>query len=154
MIHCTFAGHREILHSGIEKRLGEALDTLFSLDNSFLFYNGGMGAFDTLCAEYIRKMKSIHPEKRIESLLVIPYMQQRLNTERAYLHSLYDGILMPADLENCHYKAAIALRNRWMVDHSQYMIAYIHRSFGGASTAFRYAETRNLTIFNIAFPLK
>ena len=152
MIHCTFAGHREILHSGVEKRLADTLHSLLSLDNSFCFYNGGMGAFDLLCAETVRKAKSAHPEKRIKSLLVLPYMTQGINTNRIYLQNLYDGIIIPSTLENCHHKAAISLRNRWMIDHSQYLIAYIHREFGGAAKTFKYAQIRKLTIFNTAFP--
>ena len=53
---------------------------------------------------------------------------------------LYDEILIPAELDDVHPKAAIGLRNRWMVDRSDFVIAALHRDLGGAAEAVWYAE--------------
>ena len=76
MICCTFAGHREILLDGVEKKLGDALDKLMVQDNGFCFYTGGMGEFDRMCENTVRKYQRQLPEKKIMLVLVEPYMKK------------------------------------------------------------------------------
>ena len=64
--------------------------------------------------------------------------------------TLYDEILIPAELDGVHPKAAIGLRNRWMVDRSDIVIAALHRDFGGAAEAVRYAEKRGKEVVRIS----
>ncbi len=52
----------------------------------------------------------------------------------------YDHILIPEGVYGAHHKAAITKKNRWMVEQSDLVIAYIERALGGAYTAMKYAE--------------
>ena len=53
---------------------------------------------------------------------------------------LYDDIIIPYELADIHPKAAIKYRNCWMIDHSDIILIYTERAFGGAYEARRYAE--------------
>lgn len=44
---------------------------------------------------------------------------------------------------------AIDKRNRWMIDHSDFVITYVSRSFGGAAKFKEIAEKKNRVVINI-----
>lgn len=150
MTVCTFSGHREVYQSGTGARLDEEIEKLLQTGNEFLFLNGGMGQFDGMGAAAVRAAKRRHPEKRITLALVLPYMSNRLNTDKEYYQSYYDQIIIPETLSTAYYKAAIPLRNRWMVDQSDIVIACIYRDFGGAASTVRYAQKQGKTVINTA----
>lgn len=149
MRYCTFAGHREIFENGIQKRITEAVRELIESEMSICFFTGGMGEFDQICARVVRGLKKEYPHKEIQLVLVEPYMKQRINTCGTILHKAYDEIYVPIELAGCHYKQAITLRNRWMIEHSQYMIAYVFRKTGGAYSSMKYAEKKGLVVRNL-----
>ena len=136
-VTCCGFGHRMLLMD-IEKLLRETLERLVEERGVRVFYIGGMGEFDELFTRTVRSMKREYPSLRL--VLVAPYLTERLNMDKAFYEALYDEILIPAELDGIHPKAAIGLRNRWMVDRSDIVIAALHRDFGGAAEAVRYAE--------------
>lgn len=136
MICCGF-GHRVMLLDE-EKPLRAVLERLVEERGVRVFYTGGMGEFDELFARTVRSMKRECPSLRL--VLVMPYLTERLNMDKVFYDALYDEILIPAELDGIHPKAAIGHRNRWMVDHSDIVIAALHRDFGGTAETVRYAE--------------
>ena len=146
MICCGF-GHRVMLMD-VEKPLRETLERLVEERGVRVFYTGGMGEFDELFARAVRSMKRECPSLRLA--LVMPYLTERLNLDKAFYEAQYDEILIPAELDGVHPKAAIGLRNRWMVERSDVVIAALHRDFGGAAEAVRYAENRGKEVVRIA----
>ena len=136
-LSCCGFGHRVLLLD-VEKPLREVLERLVTERGATVFYTGGMGEFDELFARTVRSMKRTDPRLRL--VLVMPYLTRELSSEKAYYEDRYDEILIPAELDSVHPKAAIGLRNRWMVDRSDFVIAALHRDFGGAAEAVRYAE--------------
>ena len=145
MICCGF-GHRVLLMD-VEKPLREVLERLVAERGVRVFYTGGMGEFDELFARTVRSMKRNDPRLRL--ILVLPYLTRQAATEKAWYEGRYDEILIPAELDGIHPKAAIGLRNRWMVDRSDIVIAALHRNFGGAAAAVRYAEARGQKVVRI-----
>lgn len=151
MTTCTFAGHREVYQANVSEALDKAIsEVLNNGDESFTFLVGGMGDFDGLCASAVRAAKRQHPDKQITLTLVDPYMKQELNISKDYYEQMYDDIIVPIELAGVHYKSAISRRNRWMVESSQVLIAFVYRDHGGAYTTLRYAQKLNLQIINIA----
>lgn len=136
LICCGF-GHRVML-TDVEKPLREALARL-TAQGVTEFYTGGMGEFDELFARTVRSIK--RNDHRLRLILVLPYLTRPVVTERAWYEAQYDEILIPAELDGVHPKAAITLRNRWMVDRSSIVIAALRSDYGGAAEAVRYAET-------------
>ena len=131
----------------VEKPLRETLERLVAERGVRVFYTGGMGEFDELFARTVRSMKREFPSLRL--VLVAPYLTERLNLDKAFYEAQYDEILIPAELDGVHPKAAIGQRNRWMVDRSDIVIAALHRNFGGAADAVRYAESAKKEIIRM-----
>lgn len=150
MIVCMFAGHREILDTRLPARVRAVLEEMIVSEGEALFYSGGMGSFDEICAHEVRMLKSRKKEKRIELVLVEPYMKQSINRDGRFLQTRFDDIPIPEELGEVHFKRAIRMRNHWMVEHSQVMIAYVKRKEGGAYEAMRYAQKRGIRIINTA----
>ena len=98
----------------IEKPLREVLERLVDEEGVTEFYTGGMGEFDELFARTVRSMKRNDPRLRL--ILVLPYLTRKVATEKTSYERHYDEILIPAELDGVHPKAAITLRNHWMVD--------------------------------------
>lgn len=150
MTVCTFAGHREVYQANIANRLDEAIEQIIKTDDSVRFLVGGMGDFDGMCSSAVRRAKKKYPAKQISLELVLPYLTQELNENKSYYETSYDDIIVPIELAGVHYKSAITKRNRWMVEKSNYLIAFVYRDFGGAFTTLRYAEKKGLQIINLA----
>lgn len=150
MTACTFAGHREVYHSGMDEKIEKAIRELLQTDSEFVFYTGGMGEFDSKCSSAVRAAKQRYPRLKIQLVLALPYMSNRLNTEREYYEFFYDEIIIPEELSGVHYKAAIQKRNSWMVDRADYLIAYLFRGFGGAFETVKYAKKQGKPVINLA----
>ena len=43
-----------------------------------------------------------------------PYFSNELNTGQEYYRQMYDEVVVPMELADVRYKAAIGRRNRWM----------------------------------------
>ena len=99
-----------------------------------------MGEFDEMCAKAVRLVKLKHPGNNIRLFFVCAYMKQSLNKNKIYFEQLYDEIIICADSEAAHYKSAVKIRNRRMVDLSSLLIAYVKKNFGGAYDTLRYAK--------------
>ena len=128
---CTFAGHREVFGLG-QSQVVEILERLLEAEQEMTCYVGGKGEFDAICASAVRTLKHRHPDKAISLVLVLPYMEQRLNTDKEYYESSFDEILIPIELADTHYKQSITACNRWMVDRADCLIAMVWRDHGGA----------------------
>ena len=167
-LSCCGFGHR-ILLMDIEKPLREVLERLVTERGVTGFYTGGVGEFDELFARTVRSMKRTDPRLRL--VLVMPYLTRRLaigsaldgardggqiaratqdRIGKTWYEEHYDEILIPTELDGVHPKAAIGLRNRWMVDRSDIVIAALHRDFGGAAEAVRYAEKAGKEVVRVS----
>ena len=77
----------------------KALEKLIETESRAVFLNGGMGRFDEMCAEAVRKLKEQHPEKDIRLCLVAAHLSNQFNTEKSYYQTFYDEILLPEEVE-------------------------------------------------------
>lgn len=150
MTVCTFAGHREVYQANISEMLDKAISKIINTDDSFRFLVGGMGEFDGMCSSAVRRAKRKYPNKEIRLELVLPYLTQELNDNKLYYKTSFDDVVIPIELAGVHYKSAITKRNRWMVEQSDWLIAFVYRDFGGAYTTLHYAEKKGLKIINLA----
>lgn len=140
---CLFIGNREIHDSGLEERVRGQLERLIACGVR-TFLNGGLGAFDRLCARQIALCRRLHPDVR--SLLVVPW----LNDPR-FDPALFDGVVFPS-LEGCPRRAAIVRRNRWMVEHARIALCYVSYTTGGAGDTLNYAVKKGLWIVRLDDP--
>lgn len=146
----SFLGHRflydfEELFEKVEKTIIENVD----FDDKIVFFCGGYGDFDDLCARVCRAIKE--KLKKCEIVFVTPYMS---STQQEKMKSwidlgLYDSIIYPP-LEQVPLKFAIIKRNEWMIEQSDLIIAYVKHSFGGAYQSLKYAQRKGKRTVNLA----
>ena len=135
----TFCGQAQISQSEkIENWLCDVTQKLIE-QGATTFYLGGYGAFDNLAASVLRSQKKRYPQ--IELILVLAY----LNTGRDT--SGYDSTVYPP-LETVPRRFAISHRNRWMVESSDVLVAYVLHDWGGAATTLRCAKQKKKQIIS------
>ena len=143
---CCGFGHRIVLVD-VDTELRKVLQDLIENKGVTCFLTGGLGEFEELFARAVCSMRSEYPQ--INLCLVVPHLTKSLNGKRELLSFLYDEIILPSELDGANKKAAIPLRNRWMIDNSNYVISAVHRDFGGAYEAVAYAARQRVQIIKI-----
>ena len=58
--------------------------------------------------------------------------------------------ILPEGIERVHARYAIVRRNNWMIDKSDYVIAYVTHTFGGAYKAVERAKKKEKEVITIA----
>ena len=135
----TFCGHAQISQSEkIEKWLYAVTQKLIE-QGATTFYLGGYGAFDFLAASVLRAQKKRYPQ--IELVLVLAYLNTGRNT------SGYDSTVYPP-LETVPHRFTISHRNRWMIEVSDVVVAYVLHDWGGAATTLRCAKQKKKQIIS------
>ena len=90
------------------------------------FYVGYNGNFDIIVFNQLRQLSEKYPIKYSVVLTNIPVVGK-------YSPAVIDCSLLPDGIELVHPRLAICYRNKWMLDHSQFVVTYVSRSFGGAA---------------------
>ncbi|WP_409969103.1 hypothetical protein RFF05_03885 [Bengtsoniella intestinalis] len=140
---CTFFGHRNT-NEIIFNDLYDAVKHTILEDGVTTFYVGGYGSFDGMSARAVRQAKKEF--EGLELYLVLAY----LPTEKdEYIERNFDGTIYAEGLETVPQRFAISHRNRWMVQQSDVVIGCISKSYGGAYTAFHYAENQGKKTINL-----
>lgn len=115
---CFFIGHREApdsllpeLSTEIERHIAEYGVTDFVV--------GQYGRFDTLAAKCVKAAKVCHPEVTLTLLLSYHPYDRPTPTPPGF-----DSTFYPPGMETVPKRAAIVRANRYMVEPSDYLIAY------------------------------
>ena len=130
----------------LERKLTPIIKELLNTKEYVSFLIGRNGEFDEFSASLVKRIRKGYGSERSELNLVLPYSLSELE----FYENYYDNVIIPESLGGAHYKSAIALRNRWMVENSDLIIVYIEREQGGAYATMKYAEKLNKKIINIA----
>ena len=139
-------GHREIDDlRRLENKLSPIIKELIRTKPYVAFLIGRNGEFDEYAASVIKRAQKEVRKDNNDITLVLPYTVAKIE----YYEKYYDGIVIPESLHRVHPKAAITLKNRWMIEKSDLVIVYVERNKGGAYTAMKYAQKLNKTVINI-----
>ena len=146
IFRATFFGHREVWNiRELESKLMPILKNVMDTHTYIEFYVGRNGEFDEIVASIIKRLKKEREMSYNILILVLPYTVKDME----YYEKYYDEIIIPESIGKAHYKNAITLRNRWMVDQADLVIVNVERQSGGAYTAMRYAEKQNKQVINL-----
>ena len=138
-MNVTFCGHSQIIKEDkIVSWLRTVTQNLIE-QGATTFFLGGYGEFDSLAASILREQKKKYPQ--IELVLVLAYLNTGRNT------SGYDSTVYPP-LETVPHRFAISHRNRWMVEASDVVVAYVLHDWGGAATTLRCAKQKKKQIIS------
>jgi len=140
-----FFGHRDV-NIKIRPALYAEIERHITQHKITTFYVGNHGNFDCMSVGILNELKRKYAH--IEIVLVCAYLTTKKKTK--YEMNLYDSTLYPEGLEDVPQRFAITYRNRWMVEQSDCLIAYVRTSYGGAYTALQYAKRKNKRVTNLA----
>ena len=71
------------------------------------------------------------------------------DNEQEYL-TYYDKVEICSQSSKAHFKAAIQIRNKSMIDRSELVIFFVEHKKGGAYQSLRYAKQSGVRTINIA----
>ena len=138
-------GHRKIDTFEFECLLAEIVEELIKTKNHVTFLLGRNGEFDEYSATVIKRVKRKAGDENSSMVLVLPYKVANIE----YYADYYDDIIIPDVVCDAHPKAAITLKNHWMVEQSDLVITYVEKDDGGAHAAMKYAESLKKSIINL-----
>ena len=133
---CFFIGHREASEE-IYPVLCAAVEAHIVRYGVTEFIVGCYGCFEGLAAKAVKIAKQNHPE--VELTLLLPYHP----AERPIpVSDGFDSTYYPPGMESVPRKVAIARANRYMVDHTDFLIAYAWHPASNAKYLLEYAIKR------------
>jgi len=138
----SFFGHREIENSlEVERKLEAKISELIHTKQYVEFLVGREGEFDILAASVVKRVKKQMDYGNCSLIWILPYMKAEFrDNEKEYL-DYYDGVEICDQSAKAHYKSAMQIRNRAMVNRSDLVICCIQRKSGGAYKTVQYAES-------------
>ena len=143
-------GHRELVRAiEVEEQLEQLITDLIRTREYVEFLIGRNGEFDLLASSVIRKVIKRFDYGNARLILVLPYMNAEYRDNMDNYHEYYDEVEICTESSSAHYKSAIQVRNRHMVDRSDMVICCIQHESGGAYKTVRYANKNNKKVINI-----
>lgn len=141
---CTFFGHRDVSIK-IESTLKCVLEEIIQKEKADIFYVGSQGDFDFMAKRLLVQLKNKYPHIKI--IIVLAYMPKNADeiTFGEYIETLY-----PDGLEYSPRRYAIDRRNRWLVEHSDMVITYVTRNYGGAAKFKSLAISKGKRVIEIS----
>lgn len=124
---CTFFGHHDCPNT-IMPKLKEVVVDLIEHHNVDTFYVGRQGMFDSIVRSVLRELTQLYPH--IKYSVVLERVPEKKNE---FDLNDYSDTMLPEGIENVHPRYAINWRNRWMIKQSEYVVAYVTHSWGGAA---------------------
>ena len=139
MVSSTFFGHRDC-PSSIKGKLHKEIDRLICNHGVDTFYVGTHGNFDRMAYAALVELRKRY--QHIKVYRVLAYMPKPGDNDTA-------DTIVPEGIENTYPRYAIVHRNNWMIDHSDYVIAYVTHTFGGAYQAVERAKKKGKILIKI-----
>lgn len=149
---CCFTGHRQIPAEYADEMLFQLNRTIDILIRSGVttFRSGGAVGFDTVAALVVLDKKSIYPNIQLE--MCIPCRDQAARWSHEEIE-IYNQILARADkttvLNEKYTPQCMHQRNRYMVDGSDFCVAFLNSDKGGTAYTVDYAKKKGVKVINI-----
>ena len=135
---CAFTGNRELGRDFSPEKLFDRIEELIKKGTE-IFYHGGAKGFDLIAAECVLFLKKKYP--KIKLVTCIPCLEQ----DKYYSEEekqRYRAILKKSDekivLSEQYFKGCMLVRNRYMADKADALIAYKNKNNGGTAYTVNY----------------
>lgn len=140
---CTFFGHKDTLQT-IKPILKTAIINLIENEKVDSFYVGNQGGFDSITLDILIELSDLY---NVRYNVVLAYIAgKKINFEQ------YKNIntIFPDGIENTPPRFAVSYRNKWMIEHADYVITFVTHSWGGAAEFKRLAEKKGKIIVELS----
>lgn len=150
---CCFSGHRKIESDKIDilcQRLENTVRKLIA-DGYMDFYTGGAVGFDTLAAQAVLTLEEEYPDIRLHVIKPCENQTRGWSDENREKHDkINEKAFEVKCLSQGYYDGCMQVRNRFLVDNCNLLVAYLTKSDGGSAYTVRYAEKSGKTVINLA----
>ena len=147
----SFFGHREISHfQETEQKLEALIYDLLKQHEYVDFLVGRNGEFDQMVSSSVHRVRKRLGMSNSSLVLVLPYETAEFRDNEESFRAYYDEIEICQSSSQAHYKSAIQIRNREMVDRSDLVVFCVERKSGGAYQTMRYAKRKNAVWVNVS----
>ncbi len=145
---CAVTGHRELPKDFNKKKLKIIFEKIIQSGYDTFLIGMALG-FDTICFDILQKLKKT---KQLKIVACVPCISQsfRYNKEQKIQ---YDKMLELSDekilISEDYTPYCMFKRNRYMVDNSSVLIAYVTRQKTGSSYTRNYAVKKQIPVIDV-----
>ena len=145
---CAITGHRAVSNTLDIDKLKSVFLTL--IDGGYDTFLVGMAiGFDTIC---FGVLEQIRKENKIQIIACVPCKTQSYKYNRKQKEE-YDRMLSVADevllISEEYSSTCMQKRNKFMVDNSSVVVAYLNRDYGGTANTVKYANYKGISVIKI-----
>ena len=143
-------GHRQVNDPfAVDRKLETIVRNLLAEKEYVEFLVGRDGEFDLLAASVIKRCRKVVGEENSALIWMLPYMTAEYRDHEEEYLNYYDAVEVSQNAAGAHFKSAMQIRNREMVDRSDLVIFCVERSSGGAYQTMKYAVKQEKNIINL-----
>lgn len=148
MVTCTFISNNEIYRTDLDKEVEIAIESVLQEDTEVVFLVSGIGYFNRKCIASIRRLQQIYKHLDIRLILVLSCANGPLPKDISYYQNFYDEVVVLNESPDTTNECAIERSNRYMIDHSDKIIACVSSHLDMAQDLLQYAKKRGKRIIN------
>ena len=147
----SFFGHRDVYYSKLlESRLDSIILKLIQEHEFVAFLTGYDGEFDRIVTSAVKRAKREYAQHRCDITWIMPYEKAEYAKNRQYYDDFFDYVEVCTESAEKHPKSAIQVRNKHIVDRSDFIVFWIERESGGAYRTMQYAKKYGKEMINLA----
>ena len=150
---CCFTGHRPDKMQQGEKEIKPLLEKAIddAIANGYVTFITGMAmGTDIWAAEIVLEKKKSNSELHLICALPHPdFEKPRSLTEKTRFNKIIKKADLVKEISDHYFRACYQVRNEWMVDHSNLVIAVFNGQKSGTKNTVDYAKKHKIMIVNI-----
>lgn len=150
---CCFTGHRpdkmELGEKEIKPLLEKAIDN--AINNGYVTFITGMAmGTDIWAAEIVLERKKTNKNLHLICALPHPGFDSRRSiTEKMRFSKIIKKADLVKEINNHYFNGCYQVRNEWMVDRSNRVIAVFNGQKSGTKNTVDYANRKGVQVFNV-----
>ena len=148
-VSACFTGHRALTESQLRQAVEAITRTIKLLLPKGIthYYAGGAVGLDMAAAVTVLNLKQQIPNLTLTMALPCRgHTQGWSRTDRALLSRILERADETVYVNDTYFRGCMQARNRYMVDHSSYCLAYLTTNRGGTFNTVRYAEKKGVPV--------
>ncbi len=150
---CCFTGHRpdkmELGEKEIKPPLENAIDDAIA-DGYVTFITGMAMGTDIWAAEIVLKKKKANEELHLICALPHPNFESRRSvTEKMWFNKIIKKADIVKEINDHYFTGCYQVRNEWMVDRSNLVIAVFNGQKSGTKNTVDYAKRKGVNVVNV-----
>ncbi|MBQ3124258.1 MAG: DUF1273 family protein [Clostridia bacterium] len=150
---CCFTGHRPSKMKHSEKEIVPLLEKAIdkAIEKGFVTFITGMAmGVDIWAAEIVLEKRKTNKDIRLICALPHPKFEQRRSfwEQQRFIQIINDADLV-REISSCYYSGCYQVRNEWMVDRSNLVIAVFNGQKSGTKNTIDYAKRKDISVWNV-----